>query len=73
VSSRVNDARSAQQIGALVILPISVLLVAEFTNNLQLTSRLILLISSGLAAVNIVLMTIGIRLFDRESILTRWK
>ena len=73
VSSRVNDARSAQQIGALVILPISVLLVAEFTNNLELTSRLILLISSGLAAVNVVLMAVGIRLFDRESILTRWK
>ena len=73
VSSRVNDARSAQQIGALVILPISMLLVAEFTNNLQLTSRFILLISSGLAAVNVVLMAVGIRLFDRESILTRWK
>jgi len=73
VSSRVNDARSAQQIGALVILPISVLLVAEFTNNLQLTSRLVLLISSGLAALNVALMAVGIRLFDRESILTRWK
>src|SRR5690349_2712465 len=42
VSSRVNDARSAQQIGALVILPISALLVAEFTNNFQLTSAVIL-------------------------------
>jgi ABC-2 type transport system permease protein len=69
----VNDARSAQQIGALIILPISVLLVAEFTNNLQLTSRLVLLISSGLAALNVGLMAVGIRLFDRESILTRWK
>ncbi len=73
VSSRVNDARSAQQIGALIILPISMLLVAEFTNNLQLTSRLVLLISSGLAALNVGLMAVGIRLFDRESILTRWK
>jgi ABC-2 type transport system permease protein len=73
VSSRVNDARSAQQIGALVILPISALLVAEFTNNLQLTSRVILLISAGLAALNLALIAIAIRLFDRESILTRWK
>ena len=30
VSSRVNDARSAQQIGALIILPISGLLIAQF-------------------------------------------
>ena len=73
VSSRVNDARSAQQIGALIILPISVLLVAEFTNSLQLTSRLVLLISSGLGALDLALMAVAIRLFDRESILTRWK
>ena len=73
VSSRVNDARSAQQIGALVILPISALLVAEFTNNFQLTSAVILQISAALAALNLALMMIGIRLFDRESILTRWK
>jgi len=73
VSSRVNDARSAQQIGALIILPISGLLVAQFTNNVQLTSRVILLISAGLATLNIALMAVGVRLFDRESILTRWK
>jgi len=73
VSSRVNDARSAQQIGALIILPISILLVAQFTNNVDLTSRVILLISGGLALLNLVLMAIAINLFDRESILTRWK
>jgi len=73
VSSRVNDARSAQQVGALIILPITALLVAEFTGNLQLTSRLVLMISTALAAVNAVLMLVGVRLFDRESILTRWK
>ena len=73
VSSRVNDARSAQQIGALIILPISALLVAQFTGTVQLTSALILVISAGLVTLNAVLMAIGIRLFDRESILTRWK
>jgi ABC-2 type transport system permease protein len=73
VSSRVNDARSAQQIGALIILPITLLLVGEFTANLQLTSGLLLVISTALAVLNIALMLIAIRLFDRESILTRWK
>src|SRR6185369_1188567 len=56
VSSRVNDARSAQQIGALIILPISALLVAEFSNNFQLTSSVILQISAGLAVINLALM-----------------
>jgi len=73
VSSRVNDARSAQQIGALVILPISMLVVAEFTNSLQLTGTVILRMSSYLVVLNAMLMAVAIRLFDRESILTRWK
>ena len=73
VSSRVNDARSAQQIGALIILPIAGLLVAQLTGNVQLTVPRILLVALVLVVVNIGLMRIGVALFDRESILTRWK
>ncbi len=73
VSSRVNDARSAQQIGALIILPIAGLLVAQLTGNVLLTGPTILLIALVLAGVNIALLRIGVALFDRESILTRWK
>jgi ABC-2 type transport system permease protein len=73
VSSRVNDARSAQQIGALVILPIAGLLVAQLTGSVLLTLPMILVIAAALAALDIVLMRVGISLFDRESILTRWK
>jgi ABC-2 type transport system permease protein len=73
VSSRVNDARSAQQIGALIILPVSGLLVAQVTGSFMLTGTIILLVALGLTVVNAGLMALGIRLFDRESILTRWK
>jgi ABC-2 type transport system permease protein len=73
VSSRVNDARSAQQIGALVVLPIAGLLVAQIAGAVLLTAAVIALVAAGLAAVNVVLMLIAIALFDRESILTRWK
>jgi len=73
VSSRVNDARSAQQIGALIILPISALLVAQLLGGVQLTMPLILLIAAGLAVLNLVLLRVAVALFDRESILTRWK
>ena len=73
VSSRVNDARSAQQIGALIILPISGLLIAQLTGAILLTVPLILLIALVLLVVNAGLMLVGIALFDRESILTRWK
>ncbi len=73
VSSRVNDARSAQQIGALIILPVSALLVAQVSGSFLLTGPIILLIALALAIVNAGLMALGIALFDRESILTRWK
>ena len=73
VSSRVNDARSAQQIGALIILPISGLLVAQLVGSVQLGGRAMAIILVVLAAANVALMRIGIALFDRESILTRWK
>lgn len=73
VSSRVNDARSAQQIGALLILPIAGMLILQVMGSLVLTVRLVLLISLGLAVLNVALMRLGIALFDRETILTRWK
>ena len=73
VSSRVNDARSAQQIGALIILPIAGLLIAQLTGAVLLTIPVILVMAAVLAAVNAGLMLVGIALFDRESILTRWK
>ncbi len=73
VSSRVNDARSAQQIGALIILPIAGLLVAQITGAVVLSGAIIMLLVLGLVVLNATLMALGIALFDRESILTRWK
>ena len=73
VSSRVNDARSAQQIGALIILPVAGLLVMQLTGNFVLTAPIIAFLALVLACINAALMLLGIALFDRESILTRWK
>ena len=73
VSSRVNDARSAQQIGALIILPIAALLVAQVTGTVVVTGGMLVIIAIGLVVLNAGLMALGIALFDRESILTRWK
>jgi ABC-2 type transport system permease protein len=73
VSSRVNDARTAQQLGVFVILPIPALLVAQIFGAVQLTGPVILGIAVILLAVNAGLMWLAITLFDRETILTRWK
>jgi ABC-2 type transport system permease protein len=73
VSSRVNDARTAQQIGVLVILPIPGLLVGQLFGALTLSVPVIAMIAVGLLALNAGLMWLAIALFDRETILTRWK
>ena len=73
VSARVNDARTAQQIGVLVILPVAGLLIAQLFGSLQLTGPLILMIATASLVINAILMWIGLLLFDRETILTRWK
>lgn len=73
VSSRVNDARSAQQIGALIILPIAGLLVAQVTGAVTLSMTILLLIAGALVVLNAGLLALGIGVFDRESILVRWK
>jgi ABC-2 type transport system permease protein len=73
VSSRVNDARTAQQIGVTVILPIVGLFIGQIAGVFTLTAPVIGLISLALVAFNLVLMIVAIRIFDRETILTRWK
>ena len=72
-SARVNDARTAQQLGIFVILPIPALLLGQLFGGIELTVPVILWISLFLAIVNAGLMWLAIRLFDRETILTRWK
>jgi ABC-2 type transport system permease protein len=71
-SSRANDPRSAQQIGVLVILPIIGLMVAQFTGLFWLTTLLVIALAAGLFCVWVILLIVGVRVFDRETILTRW-
>ena len=72
MSSRTNDARSAQQMGALIILPMAALLVMQLMGAVVLTTQGLLLIAAGLIATNVALARIGLALFDREAILTKW-
>jgi ABC-2 type transport system permease protein len=73
VSSRVNDARSAQQLAVLVVLPITGLLVAQIAVGFVVTVPIILAVTAILVMVNVGLIRLGVSLFDRETILTRWK
>jgi ABC-2 type transport system permease protein len=73
MSSRANDPRSAQQMGALIILPLAGLMVLQLMGAVPLSVSRVLLIVAGLVAVNVALAAAAVAVFDRESILTRWK
>lgn len=73
-SSRVNDPRSAQQLGAVIlIVPIGILQIAQFVGGLVLTGPILFGIGAALVAGNLLVLRAAVALFDRESILIRWK
>ena len=73
ISARVNDARTAQQFGVLIVLPLTVLLIAQFTGSFWLTNGAIAAIGVVLFVLWLALTLISVVVFDREAILTRWK
>ena len=73
VSSRVNDARTAQQFGVLIIVPLTAVFVAQFSGTLLVTAPVLAAVGVGLVALWIVLAVVSVALFDRETILTRWR
>ena len=73
ISSRVNDARTAQQFGVLIIIPLTGLVVAQFAGSLWMTTSMLALVGVGLLAVWVLLTLVSAALFEREAILTRWR
>jgi len=73
ISSRVNDARTAQQFGAVIVIPLSALLVAQFMGAVWLSSTGLAWIGLGLFSFWLLLTLLSVALFERESILTRWR
>jgi len=73
VSSRVNDPRSAQQIAVLVVVPLFVLTIGQIAGAFVLTVPVLLLIAAALAIAWMLLILLSMALFERETILTRWK
>lgn len=73
VSSRVNDPRVAEQLSVVVILPVLALFFGQVTGFLLINRSIVLLFIFGLLVIDIIMIFITVRLFQRETILTRWK
>ena len=73
VSSRTNDPRVAEQISMIVILPLMLVFFGQLAGLFILNNQLILLSAAALLVVDAILIRLAVRLFQRETILTRWK
>jgi ABC-2 type transport system permease protein len=73
ISSRSRDARAAQQLGGLVVLPVVLLVLAFAMKLLEFT--LVVLVSGVIIGViaNALLLYLALKIFQRETILTRWR
>jgi ABC-2 type transport system permease protein len=73
VSSRVNDPRSAQQIGGILVLPIIALMIGQTSGLFLLGLSFVLVGAVALVLLDLIVLVIGVNIFNREAILTRWR
>lgn len=73
VSSRTNDTRSAQQLSSLLVLPVTAVFIAQLGGALFVGPAALALGAVACGVFNGVLLWIGVRVFQRERILMRWR
>jgi ABC-2 type transport system permease protein len=73
ISSRVNEPRAAEQLSALIILPVMAIFIGQLAGAVIVNQTFLLALTSGLIVVDVALMYFATQLFQRENILTRWK
>jgi ABC-2 type transport system permease protein len=73
VSSRVNDPRVAEQISALLVIPVIGLLFAQIAGIIVIDVFVMLSFIGAMTLADIGLVYLGATIFQRENILTRWK
>ena len=73
VSSRVNDPRVAEQLTALLIIPLLAVFFGQMAGLFVLNRNLILVGAAFLMFIDVILIFLSTQIFERETILTRWK
>lgn len=73
VSSRVSDPRTAEQLSGAVVLPVILVMMGQSFGLFLLSRELVLVTAVALVFIDLLMMYFTIQLFQRETILTRWK
>ena len=73
VSSRMNDARAAQQVTGIFVVPIMGVSLVVLAGWIFVSVPIVLYTVLGTLLVDLVVLFFAVQLFQRETILTRWK
>jgi ABC-type Na+ efflux pump permease subunit len=73
VSARVLDPRAAQNIAAMTVVPLLGLLVVQLAGRVSLSARFYGVFALVAALADVLLVALAVKLFDRDSLLTRWR
>ncbi len=73
ISSRVNDPRVAEQISRVIILPVLGGFFGQVAGLFVLNKEIISIVAIVMTALDVLMVYLATRVFQREQILTRWK
>jgi len=73
ISSRVNDPRVAEQISGIFVLPVVGLFIGQMTGMILVNETFILWLAAALLVLDTILFYFAVQIFQRETILSRWK
>jgi ABC-2 type transport system permease protein len=73
VSSRVNDPRVAEQISMVIIVPVLGVMFAQIGGLMVINVQLVLVSAVVLALIDAFLVYLAAKIFQRETILTKWR
>ncbi len=73
ISSRINDVRSAQQLGILIVLPFGLIFLLKEINVISLNVNNLLIISAVVLIIDIFTFYLVMTTFRRDEILTKWQ
>lgn len=72
-SSRASDPKSAQNITLLVVLPVLALIGVQVTGIVWFTPFLTLVLVLGIGVIDLLMLRVAVHLFQRETIVVRWR
>jgi uncharacterized membrane protein len=72
-SSRAKDSRSAQNVALLIIFPMFGLIAVQVTGVIWFTPLLTLILGLALCLIDVLVLRVAVKLFQRESIVVRWR